>query len=65
MFKKPIFINVHTKRLYWHSGAGKDEKVEGDRLSIEMKYLGKKATEINNKIKKRVEKLWQECSGKL
>ena len=60
IFKKPIFINVHTKRLYWHAGAGKDEKVKGDRLSIEMKYLGKKAEEIDKKIKRKVEKLWQE-----
>ena len=60
IFKKPIFINVHTKRLYWHAGAGKDEKVKGDRLSIEMKYLGKKAEEIDKKIKRKVEKLWQD-----
>ena len=60
IFKKPIFINVHTKRLYWHSGAGEDEKVFGDRLGIEMKYLGKRATEIDNKIKNRIKKLWQQ-----
>ena len=59
IFKKPIFINVHTKRLYWHAGAGKDEKIQADRLSIEMKRLGKKAVEINKKIKNRIEKLWQ------
>jgi len=64
IFKKPIFINIHTKRLYWHAGAGKDEKVKGDRLSIEMRYLGKKAEEIDKKIKMKVEKLWQERLGK-
>ena len=65
IFKKPIFINVFTKRLYWHSGAGKDEKVEGDRLSLEMKYLGDKARAINDLIKKRVEKLWEQRLEKL
>ena len=65
IFKKPILINVHTKRLYWHSGAGKDEKVHGDRLSLEMKYLGDKAMTINNLIKKRVDKLWRQRLEKL
>ncbi len=60
IFKKPIFMNIHTKRLYWHAGAGEDEKVSGDRLGIEMKYLGKRAVEIDNKIKNRIKKLWQQ-----
>ena len=65
IFKKPIFINVHTKRLYWHAGAGEDEKVFGDRLGKEMKYLGKRAVEIDNKIKNRIKKLWQQRLEKL
>jgi len=64
IFKKPIFMNIHTKRLYWHAGAGEDEKVSGDRLGIEMKYLGKRAVEIDNKIKNRIKKLWQQRSEK-
>ena len=60
IFKKPIFMNIHTKRLYWHAGAGEDEKVSGDRLGVEMKYLGKRAVEIDNKIKNRIKKLWQQ-----
>jgi len=64
IFKKPIFMNIHTKRLYWHAGAGEDEKVSGDRLGIEMKYLGKRAVEIDNKIKNRIKKLWRQRSEK-
>ena len=60
MFKKPIFINVNTKRLFWHSGAGVDEEVKGDRFTIEKKYLGKKAENIHNNIKKKVESLWKQ-----
>ena len=65
IFKKPIFINVHTKRLYWHAGAGEDENVVGDRVGKEMKYLGKRAVEIDNKIKNRIKKLWQQRLEKL
>ena len=36
------------------------EKVFGDRLGKEMKYLGKRAVEIDNKIKNRIKKLWQQ-----
>ena len=52
LFKKPIFINVNTKRLFWHSGAGVDEEVKGDRLTVEKKFLGKKAEKIHRNIKK-------------
>ena len=60
LFKKPIFINVNTKRLFWHSGAGVDEEVKGDRLTLEKKFLGEKAEKIHRNIKKKIENLWKQ-----
>ena len=58
IFKKPQLINIHTSRLYWHAGAGIDNNKVFDRLSKEIKSIGKKAIEIDNKIKKKVKNLW-------
>ena len=51
---------MNTKRLFWHSGAGVDEEVKGDRLTVEKKYLGKKAEKLHKDIKKRIENLWKQ-----
>ena len=59
IFKKPHLINIHTNRLYWHTGAGKDKEKVFDRLKKEIQVLGKKAKSIDWKIKKRIEKLWE------
>ena len=26
LFKKPMLINIHTNRIFWHAGAGKDKE---------------------------------------
>ena len=59
IFKKPQLINIHTNRLYWHTGAGKDKEKVFDRLKKEIQVLGKTAKSIDWKIKKRIEKLWK------
>ena len=63
-FKEPQLINIHTNRLYWHAGAGRDTNNFFDRLKNEIKILGKTAEFIDKKIKKRVEKLWEKSLDK-
>ena len=58
IFKEPQLVNIHTNRLFWHSGAGIDDKNTFDRLKSEIIILGKKAKKIDNQIKKKVNKLW-------
>ena len=58
IFKKPQLINIHTNRLYWHSGAGIDNNKTFDRLNEEIQSIGKKAISIDNLIRKKVKKLW-------
>ena len=53
IFKKPQLINIHTNRLYWHAGAGKDKEKVFDRLKKEIQVLGKTAKSIDWKIKKK------------
>ena len=64
IFKGPQLINIHTNRLYWHAGAGKDDNNVFDRLKNQIKILGKTAELIDNRIKTKVERLWQENSNK-
>ena len=64
IFRGPQLINIHTNRLYWHAGAGRDMNNSFDRLKNEIKILGKTAEFIDRKIKKRVEKLWEKSSDK-
>ena len=65
IFKGPQLINIHTNRLYWHTGAGKDQNNTFDRLKNEIKILGKSAVSIDKKIQKRIERLWELNSDKL
>ena len=58
LFKKPMLINVHTNRIFWHAGAGKDNEKVFDRYSQQMKQLGKAAYLIDINTKKKIEKLW-------
>jgi len=58
IFKKPILINIHTNRLFWHAGAGKDDLNVFDRYLQQKRLIGKKADLIDQKIKKKVENLW-------
>ena len=58
LFKKPILINVHTNRIFWHAGAGKDNEKVFDRYLQQKKQLGKIANLIDTNTKKKIEKLW-------
>lgn len=58
-FKQPLLLNINTNRIFWHSGAGQDSDKTFDRYKDEMKRLGKKAEDIDQKNKKKIEKLWQ------
>ena len=60
VFKKPILLNINTIRKYWHAGAGIDDNDVYDRYIDEMKNLGDQAMEFNVKIKKYIEKIWQQ-----
>ena len=64
IFKEPRLINIHTNRLFWHAGAGKDSQSVFDRLKKEIKNLGKNADTIDSQIKQRVKKLWKKHLGK-
>ena len=64
IFKEPILINIHTSRLYWHEGAGKDNDKFFDRHLQQSKILGPSAKIIDNKIMKNIEKLWLKHSNK-
>jgi len=61
IFKEPILINIHTNRLYWHAGAGKDHQ-EGkffDRYKQQLNKLGPVAIDHDKKIMKKIQKLWK------
>lgn len=59
-FKKPRVINVHTNRLYWHTGAGIDDENIFDRLSYEIKKIGSKGKDINLKAKKKINQIFRD-----
>jgi|TARA_Y100000310_G_scaffold167742_1_gene167689 pyruvate dehydrogenase E1 component alpha subunit len=60
VFEKPILLNINTIRKYWHAGAGIDDNDVYDRYIDEMKNIGDQAMEFNEKIKKYIEKIWQQ-----
>jgi hypothetical protein len=53
-----MLINIHTNRIFWHAGAGKDQENVFDRLLQQKKILGASAELIDIKIKKKIEQLW-------
>ena len=53
-----MLINIHTNRIFWHAGAGKDKEHVFDRYLQQKKYLGKKASLIDINIKKKIKELW-------
>ena len=57
-FKKPRIINIQTKRLYWHTGAGVDDNQIFDRLKLEIKNLGPVGQKIFDIAKKKIEKIF-------
>jgi len=58
-FKKPILLNINTKRIYWHAGGGMDSNKIFERFENEKKILGIEAIKINEYYKKNIEKLWK------
>lgn len=63
-FKEPFLINIRTNRLYWHQGAGKDEKKVFDRMQDEIKKLGVKGKKIYKKNFNKINNLWNKISEK-
>ena len=59
LFKKPTLVNIHTQRIFWHAGAGKDRENVFDRYLQQKKLLGRKADLLDEKIKKRMKLLWE------
>lgn len=59
LFKKPLLINIHTNRIFWHAGAGKDKEKVFDRYLQQKKILGKNAEIIDKKIENKIKLLWQ------
>ena len=59
LFKKPLLVNIHTNRIFWHAGAGKDKEKVFDRYLQQKKILGKNAEIIDKKIENKIKLLWQ------
>lgn len=59
VFKKPLLLNINTKRKYWHSGAGIDDENIFDRYKNELESLGSEAQTIDEEARALVEKIWQ------
>ena len=60
VFDGPMLLNVNTHRKYWHSGAGIDDENIFDRYEDEKRFLGDAAVQIDEEMKDKVEKLWQQ-----
>ena len=58
LFKKPMLVNIHTNRIFWHAGAGKDQEKVFDRYLQQKKQLGSKAETIDVQTKKKIRLLW-------
>lgn len=59
LFNRPILVNIHTNRIFWHAGAGKDQEKVFDRYLQQKKKLGSKAELIDVQTKKKIELLWE------
>ena len=64
-FKEPMLLNINTKRLFWHAGAGIDSNKTFDRFKSIKKLLGLKAEKENNKNLNKITKLWEKIYEKL
>ena len=63
LFKKPMLLNINTKRKFWHSGAGIDDPEQKDVL-LEL-ISSSEAFEKRFKIqKKEISDIWQRLSEK-
>ena len=65
IFLKPTLINIHTNRLFWHSGAGTDNFKNFDRHYDQKKKLGNIGTKLDDKIQMKIKKIWQNNLEKL
>ena len=54
-----MLVNIHTNRIYWHAGAGKDKEKTFDRYLQQKKSLGKRAELIDKSIEKKLKFLWE------
>ena len=61
IFKEPILINIHTNRLYWHAGAGKDHQEEKsfNRYKQQLNKLGPEAIDYDKKVMEKIKRLWK------
>ena len=64
-FNEPMLLNVNTNRLFWHSGAGIDSNKIFDRYKNLKKVFGKKAVDFDNKMKNKIDNLWNETLDQL
>ena len=63
-FEKPLILNVHTNRLFWHSGAGIDERKNiFDRLDSEVKNLGVDGSMIFKKTQFKIKKIFKKIEN--
>lgn len=62
-FKKPLIVNIHTNRLYWHTGAGVDDKNIFDRLKDEKIKLGKEGEKVYQKTYSQLENLFRKITN--
>ena len=53
-----MLVNIHTNRIFWHAGAGKDQEKVFDRYLQQKKQLGSKAETIDVQTKKKIRLLW-------
>ena len=57
LFKKPMLINIHTNRIFWHAGAGKDKEKIFDVPSTK-EIIRKEAKLLIKKLEK-IKLLWE------
>mgnify|MGYP006081925947 CR=1 FL=1 len=62
-FNKPRIINIHTNRLYWHEGAGFDNKNVFDRLMSEKKKLGPVGDKLFDLAKTKVDIMFKDLKN--
>ena len=60
-----MLLNINTKRLFWHAGAGIDSKKTFDRFKSIKKLFGLKGEKENDKNLNKITKLWKKIYEKL
>jgi TPP-dependent pyruvate/acetoin dehydrogenase alpha subunit len=62
-FNKPRILNIHTNRLYWHTGAGIDDNKIFDRLKYEIKKNGKIGNMLNIKALNKIKNIFKKINN--